>query len=307
MWDSEGLKEAMREFGWSMDVILSRYPSLHGIVKRNIDAHAALDQRQMFSVQDNGMRMQIRSTLKPNIKRDAFAMLILFMVKLGKLPEVELFILTGKVMVKALMLCNTRMRVYKDKSTSDYAVYLGEPADVWFGIMKMITSCIFQLLHNTAENARGYHKVATSTRLALLMPMLPHEAKLHSWLKLELEVCRLGLSAYRVHGVKWVDIVHSFALWFKTALSDGFPAVSARTFNDELLALREAGCFPESLRENDGDDEDDKLIPELDSTDIAGTSSSASTKTGSKGSSNELAKLRRKVKLLEARKRLDKR
>ena len=69
LWDTEGLSEAMRTWGWSMQVILSRFPSLLGIVKRNIDKHAVLEDRQMFSIQQEGVRMQIRSQVKPNLNK----------------------------------------------------------------------------------------------------------------------------------------------------------------------------------------------------------------------------------------------
>jgi hypothetical protein len=294
----------MRKFGWDMQVILSRFPSLLGIVKRNIDRHAVLDDRQMFSIQQEGVRMQIRSQVKPNLKKDAYAMLVVFFCKLGELPDTETFVLTGAVLVKAATLWNSRLKIYVDKSTKDYAAHGGKPADVWFAIILMITAAVSELLHNNAENAKSYNTVASSTRLQLLEPMLPHEAKLHAWLKIQPEVCRVGLQAYRSYLVKLVDVVHTFALWLKDAFTGGFAAVSVRSLQDELLSLRDGGTIPEIFRVGVGSDDSEPLIPELDLAEIAGTSSPSSTATGSKGVGLSISKLRKQIKVLQARKHL---
>ena len=302
LWDTEGLSEAMRTLCWSMNVILSRYPSLLGIIKRNIDRHAVLDDRQMFSIQQEGVRMKIRSQVKPNLKKDAFAMLVVFFCKLGELPDTETFVLTGAVLVKAATLWNVRLKVYIDKSTKDYVAHGGEPADVWYAIILMLTAAVSELLHNNAENARTYNKIASSTRLLLLEPMLPHEEKLHAWLKTQPEVCRVGLQAHRAYGVKWVDVIHTFALWFKDAFTGGFAAVSVRSFQDELLALRDGGSIPEIFRGGIGDDENETLIPELDLTDIVGASSPSKTATGSKGFGKTISQLRNGLRSSRLRK-----
>ncbi len=301
LWDEEGLSESMRRFGWSMKRILARYPSLLSIIRRNIDEHATLEDRQMFSIQQEGVKMQIRSQSKPNLKRDAYALVILFFLKLGKLPTHEMYVLSGPVLVKAAMLWNQRLQVYVDKASRDYSVHGGEPADAWFSILLMLTSAISELLQNTADNANDFNNVASSTRLMLLEPLIPHVEKLRSWIKIQPEVCRIGLQAHRAYLVKWTDVVHTFAVWLKDAFVGGFAAVSVRSFQDELLALRDGGTIPEIFRSSVDDTATESLIPELDSATFAGASGSSRASTGSKATVNSIAEMRRKIKVLKAK------
>jgi hypothetical protein len=283
-----------------MEVVLQRFPSLLGLVKRNIDEHAVLDDSQMFSIQTEGISMKVRSSVKPNLKKDSYALMIILFVKLGEMPATETYILTGAVVVKAAALWNPRLKVFTDKATKDYAVHGGQPADVWFAIMLMLTSAVAELLHNNAINAKKYNKVAYGTKLALLEPMLTHEAKLHSWLKIQPEVLRVGLQAYRDFNVKLVDVIHVFATWFQEAFNDGFSAISVRTLQDELLALRDGGGIPEAFRVGT-DDENQTLIPEFDSALFSRTSKSSGTTSGSLYTNAKIEKMRQQIKVEQAK------
>jgi hypothetical protein len=134
----------------------------------------------------------------------------------------------------------------------------------------------------------------------LLEPMLTHEAKLHSWLKIQPEVLRVGLQAYRDFNVKLVDVIHVFATWFQEAFNDGFSAITVRTLQDELLALRDGHGIPEVFRAGT-DDENQTLIPEFDPTLFSRTSKPSRTATGSLFSNAKIEKMKQQIKIERAK------